>query len=450
MNMPLEEVRKMHDPVTIGIIGFLIFFVLMFLGTPVPVSMGIVGFFGFFFLKGQPAAMQMVSKELITKFSSYTMSVAPMFALMGFAAYYSGLGSRMFNACQALLGHRRGGLAIATTVACTFFGAICGSAPATVGTMGAVAYPEMKKRGYHPKLSCCVIAVGSSIAVEIPPSLSFVIYGNAADTSVGKLFVSGIIPGILLMAFTILAIMIMCKRDPSVAPKSEKASWSECWHAIRSGGLIEVAIVFCFSIGGLFAGLFAPTEAGAIGSFCMIIICIIRRNLNWKQFWKTMFDTAKLTVMVFMILSCAGIFSRFIAITTIPAKLANVIKGADLSGPAVMGLVLLFLFIMGMITDVLSIILLIIPIIFPILIDYYGYSTIWFGNIALLMTCVGGLTPPVGIGIFLVKACIKDKTVTLGQIFSGSWYFVAATMMTILMLILFPQLCTWLPTIVYG
>lgn len=435
--------------VLVGIIGFSVFLILMFIGTPVPVSMAIVGFFGLFIMRSPDAAMQIVTQEITTNFSKYTMSVAPMFAMMGFAAYYSGLGSRMFNACQAFLGHRRGGLAMATTVACTFFGAICGSAPATVGTMSAVAYPEMKKRGYHPKLSCCTIAVGSQIAVLIPPSLSFVIYGNAADTSVGHLFVSGIIPGILLTIFSILCIVIMCKVDPSAAPKTEKFSWAERWQAVRKGGLIEIAVVFLFSIGGMFAGWFAPTEAGAIGSICMILLCIFRRSLTWKDFWDTMYDTAKLTVMVFLILACAAIFSRFIAVTTIPTKLALMIKGANLSGPAVLALVLVFLFFIGMLTDVLSILLLIIPILFPILIDYYGYSTIWFGNIAILMICIGGLTPPVGMGVFLVKSCIKDPSVSLRQIFSGSWWFVAATALTAIIVILFPQTATWLPSVIY-
>ena len=405
--------------VIVAIIVFFAFLVLMFFGIPVPVSMAIVGFVGFVVLKGPTAALQMVSGELINNFSKYTMSVAPMFAMMGFIAYYSNLGSRLFTACQSFLGHRRGGLAMATTFACTIFGEICGSSPATIGTMSAVAYPEMKKRGYHPKLSTNVICVGACISVLIPPSLSFVIYGNAADTSIGKLFMSGIIPGLILTVFTIAMISLMCRIDPSLAPKAERASWGERWRTVRDGGLIEVAIVFLFSIGGLFAGWFAPTEAGAIGSILMMIICIVRRKLTWKAFWNVLYDTAKITVMVFMILSCANIFSRFIAISGVATKLAAAIKAADLPGGVVVALVLVFLFFMGMLTDVLTIVLLIIPVLFPILINGYGYSTLWFGNITLLMTCVGGLSPPVGIGLFITKSCIKDPSVTLGQMFSG-------------------------------
>lgn len=440
----------MSTNITVAIIAIIAFLILMFLGTPVPVSMAITGFFGFAALRGMEASMQMVSQEVVANFSSYTMSIAPMFAMMGFAAYYSGLGSRIFTACEKFMGHYRGGLAMATALACTFFGAICGSAPATVGTMGAVAYPEMKQRGYHPKLSCCTIAVGSSIAVLIPPSLSFVIYGNASNTSVGHLFLSGVIPGILLAVATIVCIIIMGKIDPNIAPKGPKYTMKERFRTLAEGGLIEIIIVFAFSIGGMFIGWFAPTEAGAIGSAAMILLCVVRRKLTWKDFWRTMYDTAKLTVMVFLILSCAAVFSRFIAVTTIAAQLATVIKASSLSGPAVVALLFVFLFIMGMLTDVLSIVLLIIPIIFPILVDFYGYSPLWFGNVTLLMTCIGGLSPPVGIGIFLVKACIKDPSVTLKQIFSGAWYFIAATVVVLIIITLLPQTCTWLPSIVYG
>ena len=440
----------MSNGIVIAIIALIVFLALMFIGVPVPISMGIVGLAGFAILKSPTAALTMAISEITKNFSSYTMSVAPMFAMMGFAAYYSGLGSRMFKAAQAFLGHRRGGLAMATAVTCAFFGAICGSGPATMGTMGAVAYPEMKKRGYHPKVSCCTIAVGSSIAVLIPPSLTFVIYGNACDTSVGRLFVSGIIPGLLLTVLTILCIAIMGKVDPSCAPKSEKTSWNVRWKAIKEGGLIEVIIVFLLSIGGLFAGWFAPTEAGAVGSAGMLLICVVRRSMKWKDFVNVIYDTAKLAIMVYMILSCANIFSRFIAVTGLTAKAAAFIKGANLPGGGVVAIVLAFLFIMGMLTDVLSIVLLIIPVLFPILIDYYGYSTIWFGNITLLMLCIGGLSPPVGISIFITKGCIKDPDVTLRQIFSGCWYFIAAAFIVVILISVFPGLTTWLPTVVYG
>lgn len=339
---------------------------------------------------------------------------------------------------------------MATAIACACFGAICGSGPATIGTMSAVAYPEMKKAGYHPKVSCCTIAVGASISVLIPPSLTFVIYGNACEASVGRLFLSGVTPGILLTLLTLGAIAYTGWRDPSAAPKTEKSTRAERWEAIKGGGLIEIAIVFAISIGGLFAGVFAATEAGAVGSAGMIIVCLFRRTLSWKQFLNSLLDTAKLTAMVFVLLACAAIFSRFIAVTTVSTALANMIKGLHVDGWVILLIVLVFYTFMGMLTDVMSIVLLTIPVLFPILIDYLGYDKIWFGNMVLLMLCVGGLTPPVGVSIFITKGCIKDPDATLAKIFSGVWPFLGATFIVIILLIIFPQLALWLPNLVYG
>ncbi len=437
-------------PIMLGILGLIVFLVLMFLGMPVPVSMALVGTVGFAIIRTPAAALQMVIGEITSNFSKYTMSVAPMFALMGYIAYHSGLGARLFNACQKCFGHRRGGMAMATAIACACFGAICGSGPATIGTMSAVAYPEMKKAGYHPKVSCCTIAVGASISVLIPPSLTFVIYGNACEASVGRLFLSGVTPGILLTLLTLGAIAYTGWRDPSAAPKTEKSTRAERWEAIKGGGLIEIAIVFAISIGGLFAGVFAATEAGAVGSAGMIIVCLFRRTLSWKQFLNSLLDTAKLTAMVFVLLACAAIFSRFIAVTTVSTALANMIKGLHVDGWVILLIVLVFYTFMGMLTDVMSIVLLTIPVLFPILIDYLGYDKIWFGNMVLLMLCVGGLTPPVGVSIFITKGCIKDPDATLAKIFSGVWPFLGATFIVIILLIIFPQLALWLPNLVYG
>lgn len=440
----------MTTPILICLIGIIAFIVLMFFGIPVPISMALVGTIGFAIIRSPAAALQMVIGEVTANFSKYTMSVAPMFAMMGFLAYYSGLGARLFNACEKCVGHWRGGMAMATTVACACFGAICGSGPATIGTMSAVAYPEMKKAGYKPAVSCCPIAVGASISVLIPPSLTFVIYGNACETSVGRLFLSGVFPGILLTIFTIIAIAITCKVDPSAAPKTQKYSWKERWESIRKGGLIEVAIVFAISIGGLFTGLFAATEAGAVGSFGMLLICIIRKTINWDGFLKACLDTAKLSAMVFILLSCAAIFSRFIAISTVSNAIGKFIAGLNAPGWVILVIVLGFLTIAGMLTDVLSIVLLLIPVIFPILMDYYGYDTVWFGNLVILMLCIGGLTPPVGVTIFITKGCIKDPDAPLSQIFAGIWPYLGGCVIIIILLILFPGIALWLPNLVYG
>ncbi|MBR3398125.1 MAG: TRAP transporter large permease [Lachnospiraceae bacterium] len=438
------------SPLTIGIIGFVIFVVLMVLGLPIPIAMGVAGLVGFAIIRTPDAAIQMAISEITKNFSSYTLSVAPMFILMGFVAYESGVGGKLFTACETCFGHYRGGMAMSTTVACGIFGAICGSTPATIGTMSAVAYPEMKKAGYHPKVSCNTIAVGSCIAVMIPPSITFVMYGNACEASIGRLFMAGIVPGIIMVVLTCLAVKIHGWLDPSSCPKSEKSSWAKRWKSIRDGGLLEIAIVFCLSIGGLFAGWFTATEAGAIGSAGMIVICFIRRSLTIKKLFKALIDTGKLTAMVFILLSCASIFSRFIAVSTISTAIANKIRSWNLQGWMVLTVILVFYVIAGMLTEVLSIILLTIPVFLPILVGIYGYDKVWFGVLVILVIAIGGLTPPVGMGVFMVKGCIKDPDVSLSDIFSGVWPFLVAIAVCVVLLILFPNLAIGLPNMILG
>ncbi len=437
-------------PIQIGIIAFIVFVLLMLTGLPIAICMGIVGFLGFAIIRTPAAAMQMAITEITANFSKYTLSVAPMFILMGFVAYESGVGGKLFSACQTCIGHHRGGMAMATAVACGIFGAICGSGPATIGTMSAIAYPEMKKVGYSPKVSCNTIAVGSNIANLIPPIITLVIYGNACDTSIGRLFIAGVIPGLIQIVFCCCAIRFHGWRDPSTCPKGPKHTAAERWASIKDGGIIEIAIVFALSIGGLIAGWFTATEAGAIGSAGMIVVCAVRRSLNLKKLMKALVSTGKLTAMVYTLLSCASIFSRFIAVTTISSTIANKIKSWDLDGWMVLVIVLIFYAIAGMFTEVFSIILLTIPVFFPILMGVYGYDTVWFGIMILMIVCMGGLTPPVGMSVFMVKGCINDPEVSISQIFAGVWPFLFTVVLMMALLILFPNIALWLPNLVYG
>ena len=284
----------------------------------------------------------------------------------------------------------------------------------------------------------------------IPPSITFVMYGNACEASIGRLFMAGIVPGIIMVVLTCLAVKIHGWLDPSSCPKSEKSSWAKRWKSIRDGGLLEIAIVFCLSIGGLFAGWFTATEAGAIGSAGMIVICFIRRSLTIKKLFKALIDTGKLTAMVFILLSCASIFSRFIAVSTISTAIANKIRSWNLQGWMVLTVILVFYVIAGMLTEVLSIILLTIPVFLPILVGIYGYDKVWFGVLVILVIAIGGLTPPVGMGVFMVKGCIKDPDVSLSDIFSGVWPFLVAIAVCVVLLILFPNLVIGLPNMILG
>ena len=441
-------------PITIGIIGLIAFLVLMFVGLPIPFSMLLSGVIGLIILKNPVAAAQMMVGEITTQFSSYAITVAPLFGLMGFIACYTGLGANLFEVIDRFIGHWRGGLAIATEVACAGFGAICGSAPATIGTMCAVAYPEMRKNGYSPTLAGPAIASGANLAALIPPSTTFILYGLASDTSVGALFMAGILPGIVLTASFGALIWVMAKRKPELAPPSPKSAWKDRWKSLRGGGVIEIAIIFIISMGGMFAGFFTPTEAGAVGAFATMVVMIIERRLNWRRFIDALSASVRLQAMVFMLMACATVFSRFLAVSTLPVKIGKLVSEAMGNGVpqmAILFIIILIYFIMGMFTDMISMMLLTIPIFHPIVVKTMGYSSLWFGVLIVFLVAVGNITPPVGGGIFMVKGCIAwDKEATISKMFAGVGYYIVALFIAIVLIIIFPQIVDFIPGLIYG
>ncbi len=437
-------------PITIGILFLIIFLILMCLGVPIPFGMLFCGTLGVAAIRGADVAGQIVAADIYSTFSSYTLTVGPMFGLMGFIANYSNIGSSLFNCINKFMGHRKGGLAMATQVACAGFGAICGSVPATISTMSAIAYPEMRKRDYTPELAGGCIAAGAGLSVLIPPSTNFIIYGLATETSIGKLFVAGIFPGIFLCVANIIAIAIACKLHPDWSTTSPKASWKERWHSIVHGGLIEIFIVFIISMGGMFAGLFTATEAGAVGAFGMLIVTIVTRKLDFKKFMAAVKAGVRLQAMVFVLLACANVFGRMFTVSRIPSVLGNFVSGLDVPAWAIMLVIFIIYFFMGMVTDLLSMTLVTMPIFFPIVTDLLGYNAIWFGVIISNLICIGGITPPVGNGVFLVKGSVTDDEASLSRLFRGVWPFVFSTIIVTVVMLFFPQICTFLPTVIYG
>jgi tripartite ATP-independent transporter DctM subunit len=433
--------------VIIGLLALIGFVVFMFLGLPVPISMLLFAVVGMSLIKTPTAAFQAVASDIFTNFASYTLTVAPIFGLMGFLASYSGIGESLFNAADKFIGHKRGGIASSVQVASAIFGAICGSIPATMGTMVTVALPEMEKRKYKESLSTAAIAAGSSLAVLIPPSATMIIYGVTAEESIGRLFIAGIIPGILLMVLQIIAIWIVVKRHPEYAPMSEKATWTERWMAIRRGGLIEVIIIFLLSIGGMFIGWFTPTEAASVGAMGMLIIGLVERKINWQKLMTCLVASAKLAAMVFFIITCGTLFGRMFTLSTIPTALAKFVTTLDVSPGVLMGVILVLYFILGMFIDGIAIILITVPIFTPILAGF-GYDGVWYGVLIVLVLCLGGLTPPVGLNCFYMKGFAKH--VPLSTIFSGVWPFVISIVIAMIIIMIFPDLATWLPTVLYG
>lgn len=428
----------------LGMTGLLVFLLLIFLRMPIAFAMALVGFAGFSYMTSSSVAMNMVVRELYSSFSSYSLSVIPMFVWMGFLAYYSGIGTRLYIFAYRLIGHWPGGLAIATQTACAVFGAICGSNTATAATMGAIALPEMKKYKYDTSLATASIAAGGVLGVLIPPSVIFIVYGMATEQSIGKLFIAGILPGLLLMFLYQAVIYFLTRRKPELGPAGPRFSWRERLSALR-GGLAEVLIVFALSMGGLFAGWFTATEAGAVGAMGVLLAALAGRNLSWEKFKKSLYDTTRTSAMIMLLVAGSIIFGRFMAISRVPFELAGWAGTLDLPPFIIMGIILLIYLILGCFIDALALILLTIPIFYPIAVGMLGYDPIWFGVIIVLVVAMGVITPPVGMNVYIIKGIAPD--VPLEVIFRGIWPFLLAIIVCLAILIAFPQIATVLPAL---
>lgn len=427
---------------TIGLIGILAFFVLLVLGMPIAFAMALVGFVGFGSLTSLAASFDMVAQEIYNTFTSYSLSVIAMFTWMGFLAYYSGIGTRLYIFAYKMVGHLPGGLAMATQVACGIFGAICGSNTATAATMAAIALPEMEKYEYDMSLATASIAAGGVLGVLIPPSVIFILYGTATEQSVGQLFMAGILPGILLMLLYIGAIYILTFINPTLGPVGEKAGWLERIRSLK-GGLGEALAVFLLSVGGLFAGWFTPTEAGAVGAGGVLVVSLLGKKLNWDMFKKSLADTTRTTAMIMLMIAGAIIFGRFMAVSRIPFELANWVGGLSLPSFAIMAMVFLIYLILGCFIDALALILLTVPIFFPVVVDTLGYDPIWFGVVIVLVVAMGVITPPVGMNVYVIKGIAPE--IPLEVIFKGIWPFLGAIIVCLILLLIFPQIATFLP-----
>lgn len=431
----------------VGIIGILLFILLLVLRMPISYAMALIGFLGFSFITSITVGFNMVAKEIFNTLSSYNLSVIVMFVWMGFLAFYSGIGTRLYVLAYRLIGHLPGGLAVATQVACAVFGAICGSNTATAATMGAIALPEMKKYKYDTSLATASIAAGGALGVLIPPSVIFIVYGVATEQSVGRLFLAGIVPGLILMMLYIITILSLTIRNPSLAPSGPRFTWKERFQALR-GGLGEVLLIFSISMGGLFKGWFTPTEAGAVGAAGVLLVALLGKQMDKESFKKSLLDTTRTSAMIMLMIAGAMIFGRFMAISRIPFEVASWAGNLALPSFAIMGIVLLVYLILGCIIDALALILLTIPIFFPVVVDTLGYDPIWFGVIVVLVVAMGVITPPVGMNVYIIKGVAPE--VPLETIFKGIWPFLGAVIVCIILLIAFPELVTFLPNILMG
>lgn len=427
----------------IGLISVAVVFLLLFARMPVAFVMLVVGMSGFAYLTSTKAMFSMAVQTIYNTFASYSLIVIPLFVWMGYIAFHSGLSSRIYDATYKVMGSLRAGLALATIGACTAFGAICGSTTATAATMSAVALPEMNKYGYNRSYSTATVASAAILGVMIPPSVIFILYGIAAEQSIPKLFLAGVFPGILLMGLFMLVAYGLALRNPELAPSGVRVSWSEKFRSIINGG-IEVVIIFIAVMGGLFAGLFTPTEAGAVGAFATLVVALFRRQLNWRGFVNSLNDSVRISAMIMFLVAAAAIYGRFMAITGLPGGLARWAVELSLPPVAVLAIILVIYLILGCFIDALALILLTVPIFFPVAVSL-GFDPIWFGVIIVLALGMGVITPPVGANVYVVAGV--DRSTPVMEIFQGVGFYLVAIILCIAILIQFPAIALFLPNL---
>jgi C4-dicarboxylate transporter DctM subunit len=427
---------------SIGIIGIVILVILLFSKMPVGFVMGFLGFLGFSYVRGLSPGLSLLARDVFEVFSSYGLTVVPLFVFMGQIAFHAGISRRLYDSAYVLFGHRRGGLAMATVGACAGFSAISGSTNATAATMATVTLPEMKRYGYDMSLATGTVAAAGSLGILIPPSVIFIVYGILTEQSIGKLFAAGIFPGILLSILFLLTIYLRVLKNPSLAPPGPKTSLRE---KVKSfAGVLETLVIFGMVMGGIFFGVFTPTEAAAAGAFLTIIIAIIRKQLSWKAFVQSLADTTQISCMVMVIVTGAVIFGHFMAITRVPYDLANWVSNLPLPGYAIMGIVILIYLFGGCFMDALAMIMLTVPIFFPVS-EALGFDPIWFGVVIVLITEMGVITPPVGVNVYVVYGVAKD--VPLENIFRGVFPMLLALLLCNLILLIFPEIALFLPSL---
>jgi tripartite ATP-independent transporter DctM subunit len=429
-------------PTDAAYLGFALLFLLLAASMPVGFVMAVVGLIGFALVVSPPAAFSMATIELYSTFADYNLTTIPLFVLMGQVAFHTGISRGLFHAAYHWLGWLPGGMAMSTVGACTAFGAICGSGPATSATIASVALPEMRRYRYDMQLATGCVAAGGGIGMLIPPSIVFIVYAILTEQSIGKLFIAGIGPGILVALLFCLVIYVQCRMQPHYGPAGPGFTWRERFVSLR--GVWETLLLFALVMGGMFAGYFTATEAAAIGAAGTLLIALGKRDLTWKKLGQCLNETIRTSCMVMTIVAGAIIFGKFLAVTQVPANLALWLSGLILPGWAIMTLIILFYLVGGCFLDALALDILTIPIFYPVVLAL-GYDLIWFGVMIVVVTMMGVVTPPVGVCAYVVSGMARD--VPLEKIFRGSLPFLGALVLAAVLITVFPQIVTFLPSL---
>ncbi|MBN1188817.1 MAG: TRAP transporter large permease [Dehalococcoidales bacterium] len=419
----------------IGALGILAFIILIFLEIPVGICMGLLGFVGLGIIRGWDSGLSVLGLQYFRTAATYAFSVIPLFVLMGFLATEVRISSDAFIVIKNWLGHFRGGLAMATSIACAIFAAICGDSIATASTLAAVSLPEMRKLKYDDRLSLGVLASSGNLGFLIPPSLGFVFYAIITEQSIGNLFMAGICPGVLLSVLFIITIAIWCRINPSLGPATAPVGWNTRFTSLRY--VIAPAVVIIFVLGGIYTGIITPIEAAAAGTFLIYIIGIILRRLTKKAFTSSLYETGKLVGRIFILVSGALVFSRFITISELPAHLANLVSTLNLSPMVVLWIILVFYILIGFLLDIMSIILLVAPVLHFVLVGM-GFDPVYLGAITMITILMGQISPPFGIVVFGLKAYVTD--VPIWTIYKGCIPFLAVMLVGLILCVYFPQI----------
>jgi C4-dicarboxylate transporter DctM subunit len=415
----------------------------LFSKTLISSALALVGFLGMALLSGVKSGLGLMGTIPYSTTANYSMCVVPFFLLMGVLAYHAGLSRSLYQTAYKWLGQLRGGLAMATVTACGGFAAVSGSSLATAATMGTVALPEMKRYRYAPTLAVGSIAAGGTIGILIPPSTMLIIYGILTEQSISKLFFAGFLPGVLSVIYYLTVIYILTLRNPSLGPPGARVSWGDRLMSLKDTWL--VIALFLLIMGGLYTGIFTPTEAGAVGASAVLGISLLNRKMTWPNLLSSLLETGETTAMVFAVLIGTTIFGRLLSATQLPMELASFVVGLPVPPWVVLAIIIAFYFIFGCIMGTLPLIVLTVPIFFPV-IQALGYDPIWFGIVIVMVSEIGLITPPVGMNVFIIKGVAKD--VPLSTIFRGIFPFLGADIARLVTIIIFPQIALFLPNLI--
>jgi len=427
------------SPNIVGVIGIIVLLITLIARMWIGFAMGLIGFLGFAYIVGIGPAFKVLATVPFTTLSNYTISVIPLFILMGVIAGNTGISEALYRAANVWMGQVRGGLAMATCVACAAFAAICGHSGVGTITFGKVAVPEMKRYNYDDSLATACVAAGGSLGFLIPPSLGFILYAILTEESVGKLFIAGIFPGILLTLLFIIIIGIIARINPRLAPPGLKTSFKQKITSLRYTW--AMLLLFLLVMGGIYGGVFTPTEAGAIGAIGAIIIALVGRQLTRHNFIESLKETLRTSGMILAIIMGAFIFMRFLTVTKLPFSLSEMVVNLPFDRYIIFIFIIVLYVILGMFMDIMPIIVLTVPILFPV-VTALGFDPVWYGVVMILVIEMGLITPPIGMNVFILSGV---SGISIGTIFRGVWPFVAAELICIALITTFPQIALYLP-----